>query len=492
MAETGFRDSPLLSIIQGAGWHIIGKLVANFFGLFTTMLLTRGLGASVYGIFALCLTIVSVIGSVSNLGSDKAVLKFLAEDEADKGSQLGFSYIVVVFGGGIAGAILYIVAPIISSYTVSNNTFIISLRLFALYIVINPITVVTANALRAFNLPEYSSLISRISRAATKFVCVLGAFLLSTSIFGFIIAVLISSSATVLIGLAIIIRKTSVRPEIPGDEFQFGSYLNFSIPLAFKDAGSVLYTRVDILMLGIFAASASVGQYQVTILLSTVLTMPLSAINQIFPPIISNLNDQGETEELAQIYSTVTRWTFAATIPMAVGLIAYRYEILALFGKGFTTAAFVLVVLTVGQLTNAFVGPSGYLLMMTDHQYVITTNQWIFGLLNVAGNLLLIQWYGVLGAAIATATTLTLINLARLIQVYYFEGMHPLTSKISKPIVAVGVMLTAILGIQAVFDGRSSLVLGLVVAPITYFGCLTVFGLEPEDKELITKAKENF
>ena len=491
MTERGLRDSPLLSIVRGAGWHVVGKMVKNAFSLFTNLLLTRGLGASVYGIFALSLTIVSIVGSVSNLGADKGALKFLAEDHSDKNSQLGFSYIVVVMGGGIAGAILYITAPIISSYTFDNPLFTTSLRLFSLYIVLYPLIVVTANALRAFNLPEYSSFVSKIALGITRFICVFGAFLLSTSIFGFITAVLIALALTAAIGLAILILKAPSSPAVPDRDFQFRSYLDFSIPLAFKDAGSVLYTRVDILMLGVFAVSASVGQYQIAILLTGVLSMPLAAISQIFPPVISNLNNRGDTEELARIYTTVTRWTFTGTIPMAVGLIAFRYEILTLFGESFTTAALVLIVLTTGQLTNAFVGPSGFLLMMTDHQYVITANQWFFGLLNVAGNLVLIQWYGILGAAVATAVTLTLINMARLIEVYYFDGIHPLSLKTSKPIIAAGIMLAAILVIQAVLDGLSSLLLGLVVAPITYFGCLAIFGLEAEDKEVITMAKDN-
>jgi O-antigen/teichoic acid export membrane protein len=489
MAESGLRDSSLLSIIRGAGWHVIGMVTANVFGLLTNILLTRGLGASLYGFYSLGLTIVQLMSSISNLGADKAVLRFLSKDESNSNSQLGFAYIIVVLGGVLAGSALYLAAPYLSSYTFEDPLFVTSLRLFAIFVVLNPILKVTANSFRAINRPNYSSFISKVCNNGTKFIFALVAYLLSASILGFIIASLLALLVTTAIGIGIIYVKTSQRPELPAKDFEFGSYLNFSIPLAFKDAGSVLYTRVDILMLGALVASAPVGQYQVGILLSAVLALPLTAVNQIFPPVISNLYATGEKEEMAQVFKTVTRWTFTGTLPMAIGLIVYRYEILSIFGESFRAAAIVMAVLTAGQLTNSFVGPSGFFLMMTDHQYVVTTNQWVFGLLNVAGNYILIQWYGMLGAALATAATLILINLTRLVEAYYLEGTHPLTHKISKPIFAALVMLLIILGIQTYLDGLMSLFSSILIAPMVYFGILAAFGLEPEDIELIDEMR---
>ena len=67
----------------------------------------------------------------------------------------------------------------------------------------------------------------------------------------------------------------------------------------------------------------------------------------------------------------------------------------------------------------------GLMLTMTGHQKIELANSITFGGLNIFLNILLVQIYGILGVAIATGLSLSLINLARLLEVYYLFYLHP-------------------------------------------------------------------
>jgi len=145
------------------------------------------------------------------------------------------------------------------------------------------------------------------------------------------------------------------------------------------------------------------------------------------------------------------------------------------------------MIFTIGQLTNCAVGPSGFLLMMTDHQYLTLLNQWALGILNIVLNYFLILEYGVNGAAIATATTLTVINLLRVLEVWYAEGLTPYSRQFWKPLAAGAIGGVGIYVSKIFFDGFVLLIVGSITGFACFSVALLVFGISPRDKTLLKK-----
>ena len=154
----------------------------------------------------------------------------------------------------------------------------------------------------------------------------------------------------------------------------------------FSQSGPVLYNGVDVFMVGFFLTSEAVGFYNIGFLVSSIVTLPLVSLSQIFTPIASRLYETNDYESLDSIYSTVTRWTFSASLLASLVAIVYAHEILALFDPTFVRGAPILRLFALGQLLNAAVGPSNYLLMMTYHEQLSLLNHWACGIANVVLN----------------------------------------------------------------------------------------------------------
>jgi O-antigen/teichoic acid export membrane protein len=116
---------------------------------------------------------------------------------------------------------------------------------------------------------------------------------------------------------------------------------------------------------------------------------------------------------------------------VAVIIVLFGKTILGLFGPGFIIAYVPLVILLTGQTINAMSGSVGFLMTMTGYEKQAA---WIIGTgatANIALNAVLIPLFGILGAArilgaaIATASTTALWNVAMLIFVRKRLGIDP-------------------------------------------------------------------
>ncbi|MFC7227996.1 flippase [Salinirubellus salinus] len=485
-------QSSLNVITHGASLFFIGRILAKGFRFVLNLILTRGLGASLYGIYAYATTLTSLAVVLARLGAGKSLLRFLpayADDSPYRNYLVGLAYLTALLGSVLIGAALYLAAPAISGATLNNPLLVDVLRILSLALPFSTLIKLTNEIFRGLKKLEYQVLLADILHPLTQIGVVMIALLLGYSLLGVVASLALGSILVCLVAVTLLYARTSLRPHVSGGQRNEGAkeFFSYSIPLTLKDVGSVMYSRVDILMVGFFLAESTVGIYQVAFLLSGLLALPLNAFNQLFPPVASQLYTNGEIRELQSVYETVTRWTLTLAIPLALVAAVYSSELLLIFGPEFSGGAVVLTLFAVGQITNCAVGPSGYFLMMTDHQQLTMINQWLLGGLNIVLNYILITELGVIGAALATASVLSFINIIRVIEVWYTEGLTPYSKAYWKPTTAG--ILTAVFmsGLHQLFDGYVLLIIGAPVGGLLFFCIVFVLGLEKDDREFFNR-----
>lgn len=99
-------------------------------------------------------------------------------------------------------------------------------------------------------------------------------------------------------------------------------------------------------------------------------------------------------------------------LPITLTMILFPTMIMNLFGKGFSGGANLLRILTLGQFMNIVTGSVGYLLMMSGHEKNLKNITLVCGIFSVILNLLLINAFGTLGAAIGISISVAVQNLA--------------------------------------------------------------------------------
>ncbi len=493
---TGFRNNDaesedsLWTISKGASLFFVGKLTANGLGFLFNLILTQTLGAALYGIYTYANTITGFLIVFARLGTGKSLLRYIPsydDDPLGRNSVTGLAYLTALLASVLIGVGIFYAAPIVSEYTLNDPLLVDVLRILALVLPFNTMINLTNAVFRALEKLEYQILVSNVIEPLVRIIGVSAAFALGYSLIGAVSAVAVGAILTFCTAVSFLVARTDIRPTGDRSRVNVSQFYNFSLPLTLKDLGQKLYTRVDILMVGFFLTGSAVGIYRISILVATLLTLPLAGVNQLFPPIASGLYSDDKMAELEATYRIVTRWVFTLVLPAALTLIIYGSELLRIFGSEFSGGAAVLSLFAVAQLTNCAVGPSGYLLMMTDHQYLNMANQWILGLLNVVLNYAFILEYGFIGAAAATAGTLAFINVVRVVEVGYTEGIIPYSRKYWKPLVAGGGSILVMAGWKFLLTGYTVLIVGTATGLFAFAGALVLFGLEDEDRRFFAE-----
>ena len=485
--ETG---NALFSVVRGAALFLGGTSISKILKFVLNLVLTNTLGATLFGIYSYGRSVNRILITLAQLGTGKSLLKFIPEKKADQARTnwvVALAYFTGLAASVLFGTLIYIYSPIITKATLEAPLLTDVLRIFALVLPFQTVLLLINETFRALEKLEYRIAIRDILKPIIHIITISVAFFLGYSLLGAVVALAVST--VLLFSIAITILNTNTDIEIFGDKSSGSKteFYNFSLPLVAKDVGRILYTRIDILMVGLFLSSATVGIYRVSILLATVLSLPLGAVNQLFPPIASDLYSNNQINEFKSVYETTTRWVITLIIPPMIVLILYVEEVLLLFGEGFTEGAIVLQLFVVAQFTNSAVGPSGYALTMTEHQYLNMINQISLGVTNAILNYFFILEFGFIGAAVATSGTLTVINIARVLEVNYYEGISPYSKKLIKPAISGVLTFISLFFIKSFFTGYLLLAIGTVSGVIIFLATLLLQGIEERDREFFNK-----
>ena len=193
-----------------------------------------------------------------------------------------------------------------------------------------------------------------------------------------------------------------------------GEILSVSMPMAWISISLAIKSLIDTVILGYFRPAAEVGVYSVAVRVSMLITFMPVAVASFSAPKFATLYQQSAFVAIEQLAQSGTKLVLLLALPVLLVFFLAPAAVLQLFGEHFRSGATVLVILSVGQLVNIVVGFTGLLLLMTRHERQM---QWI-STVSVLGNLsfcfLLIPSYGMIGAAIASASGLVLLNLLAL------------------------------------------------------------------------------
>jgi O-antigen/teichoic acid export membrane protein len=136
-------------------------------------------------------------------------------------------------------------------------------------------------------------------------------------------------------------------------------------------------------------------------------------------------------------------------------------------------------------MINSSTGPVGNFLMMSGKQDVVFLDMALCFCVNVFLNYTLIIRYGVVGAAVATMLSITLLNLTYLIEVYCFYKIFPYHPRFLKPFFAGALAgLISLLLFNFVSESRTIYIFSLTIFIfiLCYVIVLYVSGFDEEDR----------
>lgn len=203
-----------------------------------------------------------------------------------------------------------------------------------------------------------------------------------------------------------------------GRQYRFGPWLSTSLPLLVILASELALQNVDVLVISRYLSPTDVGIYFAAGKTMALIMFVHYAVGSAVANRFAALNARGDKENLRAFVKDAVNWTFWPSLAGAALLLALGKPLLWLFGPQFEAGYPVMGILVIGFLFRSSMGPVEFLLNMLGEQALCATVLTACALLDVALNFALVPTYGLIGAATATSISLVMAALMNSVVVW--------------------------------------------------------------------------
>lgn len=494
---THLSDSTTLA--RGAAVNLFGT-VARFSRTIFTVFVTRIFGAQVFGIFTLATGIVDLVSRFTIFGMDKSLLKYIPETDISSDKQryaiLSSTFLISQVLSLFFTLLLFFAAPWISEVWLRKPELSLPLRLISFSIL--PVTLLNLflSATKARKIMVYDAVVTGILYPLLLLLFSIPVIWVQNPEAGLSLAFTAASLAAMLSALWCYRKHFSLSKSLTlPPRKALSNIISFSTPLGLHDFVQYMVMKLEIFILAFFVTSTEIGIYALAVELAFVLKKFRQIFDPILIPLISEFQSQGDKIRVQANIVRVIRWILTLGILYLGVMSLFGSSLLNLFGKSFSEGAVLLIIVCLAQLVNASTGLLDLAMMVSGRPKINLLNALILLVLQTGFYLWLVPRLGLLGAAIGTLVSLSLLGLTRLMQSFFILRLNPLHRTQIKPIFA-GILSGAfILLVRNIYEPFSQWPLlwiaNLALFVATYSFALKLLGLEDEERNLLRRIKSH-
>jgi O-antigen/teichoic acid export membrane protein len=452
----------------------IGGKLASFV-LYIVM--ARKLGASEFGVFAFCVTFVSLVTVPAAFGQDSLLTREVSKDPAKAGLYfantigLKLGLAIPILGLAVAGLALFS----------NRQTFIVAL-LLGLGAMAELLMNTCFGVFQAFERLGPVALVTILQRLFTATLGItllyLGAGVVTVS------AVFLISGVLGLILAVVLVYTSFVRTRFRIDFSSWKGLMRAALPIGLGAIGALILFRIDTVMLAFYKPSATVGNYGAAYRLLEATLFFSWAISAAVFPVLARLKRDSEPS-IAYISQSALKLAVAASLPLAVGAAVFAAPVIRmLYGPGYESAdtALRLLAPTIALYPLAYLATS--VLIAQNRVGSLGITYFLASLENILLNLVLIPRWSLNGAALGTSISQFLIAVVFITICLREFGRIDWLRIAAGPLCATALAMAAIASLAGTFA------IALGAGAIVYLSSLIIFErfVYPSDARVLVQA----
>lgn len=457
---------------------IAANIAVLLLGFVQLPILTKNLGASLYGIWSLIGVTVSLVAPFAMLGFSVSIVRFLAaEKDAGKVSEDFFSACsLVVIAGAAFSLLLFFLSDYLAVSIFGDAAASTYIKLGSALVLLNSLSGVLLAFFRMRrSIGLYTTL--DLGRHVLQVGLVVAALLLGYRLGGAIMAAIASALVFSITALFIILRQTGF--QLPRFS-NMKSYLRWGLPLTPNTALMWVVHVSDRYMVSYFLGTAAAGIYSAAYAIGRYAGLFVDPVSIVLFPIISKTFDEGGRLETGNYMKYSLRYVMMVAIPSAFGLSTLARPLLQILTTPeFVAGSSVVPWVAAGAVLQCFYS-ARFIIHLVGKTHLATALLGVSAVLNVVLNLVLIPRLGITGAAVATLVSYGVLGVLTLAVTRRYLKFDLSLFFIAKSILASGVMALCIWLINP--ESIAMVITSILAGIVIYFGVLLLLrGLSREE-----------
>lgn len=382
--------------IFGFGAQIVLRLLSWLFSVYVI----RGLGAAEYGKYTQVLAFIAIFSVLGDLGVSTYAGREIAKDHVAtrqlfwniRALRFMLAFVVILVSTGSAWLLGRSEDILLGIFFASSGLF--------LYVFQGT----TEFVLTGYERVDYVSVLTMVSQGL---YLVFGVVVMVKGLgfLGLIFATWPGLIVFILLGGWLVRHRLHADTRLQLTPGSWIELIRSGLPFGLTTLTNMLSFRLDTILLGIWVTNTAIGNYNAAYnLIFTLLTLTAS-LNSALLPSLSRYFMQDPTKT-REIYQRVMRYLFIFSLPIAVGTtILAREIILTLYGEDLSGAIRPLQILIWVLPVLTFTSLCGSITTVFHLEKKTARINAINALVNFSINILVIPFFGILGASVATVFT---------------------------------------------------------------------------------------
>jgi len=476
-----FKNKGLKEIASGSLWGFVGLFLGYLLEYANRIIIGRIFGPSDYGAISLSLAIAIICASLSLLGLQTGVARYIAI-HSDKTKKHVVALIIItglkiIFPVSIIFSIVLLLGRnfLISNFFKSTSVPYIIIP-FIFLIPIIALAEYFYSCLRGLKLAKYAVLSKEVIRRSVVLIVLLVIIIFNIKkitlvhfayFVGFIFYMLISGM--------LVKKNISLDNKNYFDDFKIKELFLFSLPLLFSIILKKFGGQISTIVVGFFRDTKEVGYLSAALPFSRFVGLPLNVVLFMFLPVMSRYWHKKDHEELKVIFKAICNWLFCISgFIFFVFILHSELIITKSFGISFLPAHSALIILAIGQFFNVLCGPTGAFLLAAGESKKYFIGDFVTLFFTLLLYIYFVPKFGFLGAAYINTIHLIILNIVYLIFVYRIAKLSPFNKN---TLFAIFFIIVAVLFLKRFFANVSSLGIRVFLTIVVYFGIIAATGI---------------
>lgn len=390
-----------------------------------------------YGLTRLLLSVSFVFMQFSHLGMKNIGIKFFPYFENKETRHNGFLFLMLsvpLLGFLIVFLFLTFGSDLVINYYKDSSQLFLDYYIYLIPLIFGILYFEVINSyVRALNDSVPGLVISEILIRAASILLLVSLFLEWINFNEFMTGFVLSYMAQPFILLFYLFRKNELYLK---PNFSFlnkplvKEIANYGFYVLLGGMTTLIVNNIDIIMLGSLSGLKNTGIYAIAFYISNVIVVPQKSIGKIAPSLISRHLKNENFVEVKRIYKSSSINQLIPGCLVFIGIWANLDNLISILPEEYASAGLVIIIIGISKLFDMGTGVNKTILLNSEYYRFNLVAISFLVVISVALNYLLIPLYGIVGAAVATATSLFLYNLVNGVYLWLKLSMQPFSSKI--------------------------------------------------------------
>jgi O-antigen/teichoic acid export membrane protein len=480
----------------------IAMAITNISSFVITPLMLTVFGTSEFGVYRLVLSIMSYF-ALADLGLSNAIVRYVSEyrtnnDKDSEGKFIGLVILIDLLMGGlvfVGCVIFYFYIPQVFSTSFTQSEIVLLKSLFLLVVISGILTLfvnIASGILKSYEKFTFLKTIN-IAKTLVRVGLIIVLLLLDFKSFEIVLVDVILMILVFLYSWYYCIKELNIKPIFRNIDSKYSKLiLSYSL-IVFVDAIAFhFFWAADNFIIGIYISSSAIAVYSIgTLLANLFFAFSIVISDVLMPDVVKQVATGSDDRKLTDYMVKIGRIKFIVLALPTVGFIYFGGKFIKLWlGVEFEKAYFVAILILIPQMTAALTDVALYVMWAKNKHKVKSFVSLGICLINILLTIVLVQKYGIIGAAISTSLTYVagyiVFNSIYFHKVLNIDMIRFTRETFNK--LWLGFLISC-LGIYviSIFEGESwfVLIVQVVLASLFYVVSIWFFGMNYSEKQMV-------